>query len=470
MFVELIHTLGKYYLYDVNTNGIHEISKPLYYLIKNNPQKNSQELMAMVSSSIKNEIQFLLNQNCMSCNRPKVITHTANNYIKSLTTQYLSNMLLQVTKLCNFKCRYCAFAGETNLERNHSCQQMSWNTAKKAIDYLYKNSKFSQKLTIGFYGGEPLLNFDIIKKATVYAAQLFVGRNLTFAITTNLSILSEEMIELFNNYNFHICVSLDGPEKLQNKNRRFLNDGKGTYERVIENVKKLKHNLKDYAKKITINSVTDPEESYYDYVDYFNSEDLFKEVNIDYMRVDTSRLKHELVENPNYKIQSDMTKLKYYLSIINNKIDLIRSNKADEEILESYYYFMPKKKLNDKEHHRGPCVPGARKLFVSANGEFLPCEKVSEESGSMIIGNITDGFDYKNIYNLLNIGKLTEEDCKNCTCIRHCSICAKEIDNIINLDPEIKRNICSQKKTLLKEKIEKHIIFSQVGLFDCIQT
>ena len=442
----------------------------MYYFIKNNANKDSDELLQLANDAIKNELIFLLNQGCLSNNRPEIIEHTANNYIKSLTTQHLSFMLLQVTKQCNFKCRYCAFAGDTNLERNHSNQQMSWTTAKKAIDFLFQNSKLSRKITIGFYGGEPLLNYDIIKKVVIYADRLFEGRNITYVMTTNLSILTEDMIDVFNTHDFRIAVSLDGPEKLHDKNRRFLGNGKGTYKVVINNLMKLKEKLKEYNNKISINAVTDPEEDFYNYIAYFHDEKLISDLDINYERIDTSRLKYDLIENPQYKIEYDIAKLRNYLKIIcNQKVNMKKSDNVVSEIASSYYYFMLKRRLNKKEHHRGPCVPGVRKLFVSTEGKFLPCEKVSEESLNMIIGNINTGFDYKKIYALLNIGKITEDDCKNCTCIRHCSICAKEIDNIFNLDVDIKKSICRTKMAYLKEQIEKYIIFKQIGLFDYME-
>lgn len=469
-FVELVYTLGAYYLYDVNTNTIHNISQDLYSLIKNNPYKNSSELAEIAGENINNEIDFLLSQGCLSENRPEKIEHIASKFIMSLTTQYLSNLMLQVTKMCNLKCRYCAFADETNLERNHSSKQMEWEIARKSIDFLYNNSSLSKNITIGFYGGEPLLNFDIIKKTINYAEQLFVGRDITYVMTTNLSVLTQEMIDFINRYNFRIAVSIDGPQKLNDKNRRFRNTGNGTHRTIINNLQRLKDSVLEYQDKITVSAVTDPEENFNEYIEYFDTDPLFENVAINFDRIDTSRLKHDLTEHPKYAVESNLAKLHQYLGFLcGDTISAKRPEKSVEEILSSYYYFMPKNKLNIKEHHRGPCVAGVRKLFVSTSGDFLPCEKVSEESDSMIIGNVYKGFDYEKIYKIMNIGQLTEEDCKNCTCIRHCSICAKDIDNIVDLSPEIKRNICKQKKSLLKKQIENNIIFKTVGLFNCIE-
>lgn len=238
----------------------------------------------------------------------------------------------------------------------------------------------------------------------------------------------------------------------------------------MNNLMRLSEKMTNFSSKVSINSVTDPEEDFNEYVNYFKSNKIFNDIKVHYDRIDTSRLKYDLLDNPQYIVESNKAKLRDYLKLMcDKKIDMSKADNTVGEIAGSYYYFMLKKKLNAKEHHRGPCVPGVRKLFVTTEGNLLPCEKVSEESYSMIIGNVKEGFFYDKIHKLLNIGKLTEKDCINCTCIRHCSICAKEIDNIIDLDADIKRNVCKAKKLFLKEQIEKHIIYKQVGLFDYIE-
>ncbi len=457
-------------MYDVNTNGIHEISKSLYCFISDNSECDYSVLLDKAETKLKNELEFLYDQGCLSNNRPKIIEHSATGYLSSLTSQYVSNLLLQVTKNCNFKCRYCAFAGDTNLERSHTDQSMDWEVAKKAIDFLYEKGTLSKKISISFYGGEPLLNFRLIKQAVEYADKKFAGRRLRYAMTTNLSILTDEMIEIIRTHDFFVTVSLDGSAYLHNKNRRFLKNGAETHEMVVKNLRKLREKVGDYTNKISINTVVDPEENYNEYLEYYKNNSLFDDIKVEFSTIDTSRLRYDLRINQKFKVESDIYKLRHYLSLIGNdqyKPDLI--NEADNSLLGSYYYFMPKSRLGDKEHHRGPCVPGIRKLFVTTDGHFLPCEKVSEESNCMIIGDVENGFDYANIYRLLNIGKLTETECLSCICIRHCSICARDIDNIYNLDVDFKREICSQRKKLLKSKIEKHIIFNELGLFNVIK-
>ena len=73
----------------------------------------------------------------------------------------------------------------------------------------------------------------------------------------------------------------------------------------------------------------------------------------------------------------------------------------------------------------GPCIPGQLRLFVNVHEQLFPCERVSERSPAMCIGTLDDGFNLENAQKILNVGKLTEESCKNCWCFRYCTLCAK---------------------------------------------
>lgn len=84
-------------------------------------------------------------------------------------------------------------------------------------------------------------------------------------------------------------------------------------------------------------------------------------------------------------------------------------------------------------HPSGPCMPGSRRIFVNVKGNLYPCEKVSENCEQERIGNIDIGLDLEKINNILNIGKLTEDECKKCWAFQYCNMCCNkaEKDNIL---------------------------------------
>jgi uncharacterized protein len=79
-------------------------------------------------------------------------------------------------------------------------------------------------------------------------------------------------------------------------------------------------------------------------------------------------------------------------------------------------------------HHDGPCLPGVQRPFVRVDGAILPCEKVNETLEYFVIGTVENGFDLKKIKPILNIGKLSENECRNCWCIRQCMLCVAQMD------------------------------------------
>lgn len=127
----------------------------------------------------------------------KEVRHVYADYLDVFLTRKLAKITLQLTQNCNFRCKYGIYSETHNLrQRSHSTERMTFETAKKAIDFLWKHSVDSPDVNIGFYGGEPLLEFPLLKKAVKYSERLFEGKNLTFSVTTNGTLLNDEIIRL----------------------------------------------------------------------------------------------------------------------------------------------------------------------------------------------------------------------------------------------------------------------------------
>ena len=112
--------------------------------------------------------------------------------------------------------------------------------------------------------------------------------------------------------------------------------------------------------------------------------------------------------------------------------------------------------------HYGPCIPGQRRLFIDVNGGFYPCERVSETSDAMNIGNVRDGFDFEKARSLLNISQLTEKQCKNCFALRHCNLCAKYCDNNGELSSELKLSNCKNVRFAAEDTFKNYLMFKEL--------
>ncbi|MDL0414458.1 4Fe-4S cluster-binding domain-containing protein, partial [Clostridioides difficile] len=108
--------------------------------------------------------------------------HPETKYIKYHIENNLSSIILQVTQNCNLRCDYCIYSGSYS-NRVHTNKRMNIDVAKRSIDYLIKNSSQLNEVSVGFYGGEPLLEFDLIKQIVEYVKVVGEGKEIYFNLT-----------------------------------------------------------------------------------------------------------------------------------------------------------------------------------------------------------------------------------------------------------------------------------------------
>ena len=145
-------------------------------------------------------------------------------------------LCLHVAHACNLNCEYCfAAQGKYNAEKSRGRPAlMSYEVAKAAIDFLVKNSGSRRNLEVDFFGGEPLLNMDVVKKTVAYArsAEKEAGKNFRFTLTTNGVLLDDDVTEFCNREMNNVVLSLDGRREVHDRFRRYC-DGRGSYDDVV---------------------------------------------------------------------------------------------------------------------------------------------------------------------------------------------------------------------------------------------
>ena len=150
------------YVYDTNRNAIINISDNTYAFLKENNNKPLEDL-----NDVPDEVRMMMQEGFLSSNKVCKIEHSLTGYLEDILDNKLQTITLQVTQQCNLRCEYCAYSG-TYTNRRHSEKTMDFETAKKGIDFLVHHSQNSKLLNLSFYGGEPLLEFDLIKKCIEY--------------------------------------------------------------------------------------------------------------------------------------------------------------------------------------------------------------------------------------------------------------------------------------------------------------
>lgn len=410
---------NKYYFYDAYKNSIVRVSLNLFKEINILLQVGIDQYSNQAKKTAEYfEIMHLAQKGYFNSQFIDKIEHPLITVVDSLIDRGINSLILQVSCDCNFKCRYCLFSVDNNIDRVHNKQTMPLETAKKSIDYLYDHSKDSDVVTISFYGGEPLLNFGLIKQVVNYAEELFEFKHINYSMTTNLSLLTEDIADYIILHKFQLTVSMDGPEEIQNKHRRFLNNGSGTYDVVLKNVNLLMNKSKRFFKEnVRFNAVVFRDESHKKVLSFF------KELGVDSRQIDCT---YAYMSGIDYIEQhSDNVNIKNNVSIydkIDETMDMRLIDKMDNALKD-------KNKIPSRWHHNGPCIPGIHRLFVNINGNFYPCERIVESSCA-VIGNVDEGLDIDKIKVIMNIGEMTQRECKGCWAMRFCDLCASKCIDI----------------------------------------
>lgn len=294
-----------------------------------------------------------------------------------ITSPPLRALSLAVAQKCNLGCTYC-YAGEGGF--GGAPKQMSWDTARRAIDLLVGGAEPGSRLNLAFLGGEPLANRAVVRQAAEFAAELAAAREarMTFSITTNGTLVTEEDAAFFEKHAFAVTVSLDGLRETHNLLRPFKG-GAGSFDRVLDRVRPL---LEQQRKmQVTVRATVTP----------FNlrlreSLDFFLGMGF-----------HSVGFSPVLRSPTGRGELSGsdFAALLDALVEC--GLECERRIVRGERYafanFINAMREIDRGTHRPyPCGAGAGYLGVSADGELAACHRfVGDEDGAM--GDVDGGID-----------------------------------------------------------------------------
>lgn len=318
----------------------------------------------------------------------------------------LKALCLHVAHTCNLNCAYCfAAQGKYHGER----ALMSFETGKRALDFLVENSGNRKNLEVDFFGGEPLMNFDVVKRLVAYARSIEKEKNkhFRFTLTTNGVLLDDEVTEFANRECHNVVLSLDGRKSVHDRLRKTVN-GQGSYDVIVpkfqEFVKKRGDNGYYVRGTFTKNNIDFTE-------DIFHMADLgFTELSMEPVVC--------APDEPYALTEDDLPILFEQYEILAK--EMLKRKKEGRPF--TFYHYM-------LDLEGGPCIykrisgcgSGTEYLAVTPWGELYPCHQfVGDPKYSM--GNIYDGI--QNIalqqeFKLCNA--YARPDCKDCLAKLYCS-------------------------------------------------
>jgi uncharacterized protein len=454
---------NSYYIYDCPTNEIVRVSKELWEIISKtnfwelfNENLNDIEHMIYHFPEINKEDLLYLKEaketaGLFSNNRPKSLSLLIDKkqYHRELKNK-IGQLILNITEQCNLQCDYCIYSGHYQNQRQHSKNQMSFEAAQSAVDFYFKHSSESEVRYIGFYGGEPILNFKTIKQIIKYIEETKSGE-IIYNLTTNGYYLSDEIINFFIEHKFNLLISLDGPIKTHNRFRKNYN-GKGTFHKIYENLCKLKRIDKNYfMTNVSISVVIGPPYNVKELQDFFDSDSLFEDVNFIVTSVSESNTtffeSSEAIEANKFLVPDGSN---YNSMIKEYKQNLINGipykSRFLSALFENNFVKFHKRHIYpdfpEKLYANGVCKPGLRRILVAPNGKIYLCEKADS---TMLIGDVINGFYFDNISKLINnYIKYSNHNCLNCFANRHCSACFATCYSSSGFFQEEKKLSCEQ--------------------------
>ena len=325
--------------------------------------------------------------------------------IKARPTQ-LKALCLHIAHDCNMCCKYC-FAGKGEYSGDRSL--MSFEVGKRALDFLIEQSGSRKNLEVDFFGGEPLLNFDVVKQLVAYARSIEKekGKNFRFTLTTNGVLLDDEVMEWANKECYNVVLSLDGRKETNDRMRRTRND-KGTYDLILPKFQKMakERNQQGYYIRGTY--------THYN-TDFANDILHLADMGFEQLAMEP------VVTDPkmDYALQeSDIPKLKDQYDLLAK--EMCKRNREGKGF--TFFHYMI-------DLEGGPCIykrisgcgVGTDYMAVTPWGDLYPCHQfVGDEK--FLLGNVFDGVkntDIVNEFKLCNV--YSREACQDCFAKLYCS-------------------------------------------------
>lgn len=450
----LFYTSQYAYLYDTGTGKVVQLdpdAKRCLEALFDDTMNEYEFRSAMEGIPSLNEICNFIQKESLLCCPP--ITKFVDSGASYEDDSFKCNQLtIELTGNCNLRCKYCIYNDYYDGMRTFNTSNIDFITAKKAIDFVFAHSN-EDRLAITFYGGEPLLNFKVMKQCIDYCLEGVKHKNLYFSFTTNLTLMTPEIADYIAQVpNMSILLSMDGPAEIHN-GARIKRDGTGSFQDAFNGLKLLASAVNKYKRaRIMFNAVLTPPytaerfdaiNAFFESLDFLPSN---TEVRATYPAAGSvpdsyyRELQEKGVSSCEETTWSSWAKEKF-----GDKIDLNQKKNLHYTVLTGGLVHIQNRLLREKPigivHFNGCCAPGRRRLYVCTDGSYKVCERIGNAPS---IGNVDDGIDVESIkkYYLKEYEERSILDCSQCWAVNLCDICYAQCYDETGLNMIEKRKLC----------------------------
>jgi uncharacterized protein len=500
VFTKLKSNSGSYYIFDSITNEIFRVNPAVFTIVDDiftlddkaivikHRNYFTEDVLKRGISALRAFIRKTQPSNFSNSRIPKVIGVSFDKQKIYSFDEFLNNysrmLTLELTQKCNLNCEYCCFGKHYSRYRSHSSGSIDVDIAERAIQYHL--DKPNSGRTITFYGGEPLLEFDLLRHLVLYAEKYSKETSNIcpkFSLTTNGTLLSDEIIHFLVEHQFNLLISLDGDAESHNKYRVFKN-GKGSFDLVWKNMKRFVDLYPSYlGRGISVTLTADN--------NFFKTNLVIKELSSFYKTIIVNFV-NPLVSNNDHYISNECVNKSCVRSVdlttesikaefaqwtperlVNYQkgydaflVSLVTSQQNVERDWPVFFYLFKEKFRNIHKRTIRPyyasksacnCIPGAVRLYCNINGDYFPCEKM-ETSNSLKIGEVSSGIDVLKVQQIINyMSEVT--NCSYCTGKHLCGICPTSITEILPniMTDSIIQQDCKKLCNILPGRLQEYV-------------
>ena len=396
---------------DVESGAVHVVDDITYDVISLYEGNSADEIVSKLKSSYNmDEIRECISEVKELVEDGQLFTEDIYEpfveKFKEKRQTVVKALCLHIAHDCNLACKYC-FAEEGEYHGRRAL--MSFEVGKKALDFLVANSGNRVNLEVDFFGGEPLMNWDVVKQLVAYGRSLEKPDNkkFRFTLTTNGVLLNDEVMEFVNKEMSNVVLSLDGRKEVNDRMRPFRT-GKGSYDLIVPKFQKLaesRNQTNYYIRGTFTRNNLDFSEDVKHFADLG-----FKQMSIEPV-VGPEEDPYSIREQDLPQIMEEYDKL---------ALEYIDRYKKENGF--NFFHFMI-------DLTQGPCVykrlsgcgSGTEYLAVTPWGDFYPCHQfVGNED--FLMGNVDEGIIKPEIVKEFgNCNVYSKEKCKNCFAKFYCS-------------------------------------------------
>lgn len=395
---------------DVNSGAVHIVDDVMYDVIPMFEENTKEEIIQSLESKYnKADVEEAWEEVKELADDEQLFTKDEyEGYIEQFKTRptVVKALCLHIAHDCNLACRYCfAEEGEYHGRR----ELMSFEVGKAALDFLIANSGNRRNLEVDFFGGEPLMNFDVVKQLVAYGREQekIHNKNFRFTLTTNGVLLNDDIMEFANKEMGNVVLSIDGRKEVHDYMRPFRK-GVGSYELIVPKFQKFadSRNQERYYVRGTFT---------HNNLDF--SEDVLHLADLGFKQISVEPVVAQPTESYALK-EEDLPQL--FEEYDKLAVEMIKRHKEGKDF--NFFHFMI-------DLEGGPCVAkrlsgcgsGTEYLAVTPWGDFYPCHQfVGNEK--FLMGNVYDGIkntELQSEFKCCNV--YAKEKCRNCFARFYCS-------------------------------------------------